>query len=306
MSVFTILTGLVFAAETAVLSPLGSDWRVSGQPHVKPSVTFGQITSSAPEVPGTTIESIPDSLGKPQPAPTPLPKQISTSADYPTRSTRNKKYNIALLGDSMIDTLGKDAANLAGRLNSVYPKADFTILNYGVGGTNIDYGLLRISDGYDYIGAHIPALASQSPDVVIIESFGYNPFVQSDDYLTRHWLALAHIADASRLHIPGVKLVIAATIAPNAEVFGDGVLNWTTEQKQQKTAIIKEYVENAVKFAHSQKLPLADAYHASLDSNGNGKLMYINPGDHIHYSEAGRTLMSQKIAETIVANRLLE
>ncbi|MBU1327324.1 SGNH/GDSL hydrolase family protein [Patescibacteria group bacterium] len=294
MNLLTLLAGIVFAVEATVLSPLASDWQPLEQIVNLPTTTFGQITSLLPE---------PEVLGEQtslsnNAAPTPTSK--------PVRTTRQKSYTIALLGDSMIDTLGKDAANLAGRLNSVYPRTDFTIQNYGVGGTNIDYGLARVTGDYDYVDSHIPALASQSPDVVVIESFGYNPFVQSDDYLTRHWLALAHVIDALRLHIPGVKLVIAATIAPNAEVFGDGVLNWTSEQKHQKVATIKEYLKNAVKFARSQKLPLADAYHASLGSNGNGKLMYINPGDHIHYSEAGMALMAQKIAETIAANRLLE
>jgi len=34
--------------------------------------------------------------------------------------------------------------------------------------------------------------------------------------------------------------------------------------------------------------------------------MYINNGDHIHYSDAGRSLMGSKIAQAMIVNKLLE
>lgn len=281
-----LFAGLVMAAESVVISPLADDYE---PPKImkKPETSFGQLTSLfvEPEILGVQIEV----------TPTPTPKPM-------TKTTQQSSYKIAILGDSMTDTLGPDGAGLGDRLKNIYPKTNFEILNYGVGGTNIDYGLERLTNDYQYLGRSIPSLISQQPEVVVIESFGYNPFAQDNNYLDRHWLALAALVDA----LKNTKIVLAATIAPNADVFGDGILNWSAEQKQQKVKIIKEYLENTIKFAQSQHLPLANAYNPSLDQSGNGKLVYINSSDHIHYSETGRNLMAQKITEAIIANKLLE
>lgn len=289
----TLFAVTVIAAE-GVLSPLADDALVA--PPQTPTVTFGQLTTSfipTGEVLGATTEAQPS----PTPTPTPTP-----------RPTRKKSFTIALLGDSMIDTLGPDAPALKSRLSSLYPGVTFQVLNFGVGGTNIDYGLERITNSYSYLGEQKPSLASQNPDIVVVESFGYNPYSFDEGSLQRHWLALAKIVDALKANQPGAKVVIAATIAPDAKTFGDGAagLSFAAEDKWKRVDVIKKYLDNAVKFAQSQKLPLADAFHTSLGGDGNGKEAYINQGDHIHYSDAGRGLMAQKIAEAIVSNRLLE
>jgi len=288
MQLLGLFAGIVFAAESLVISPLPNDWQPPEPPVVRAQISFGELSSliSEAEVLGEQVEITP--------TPTPV------------RTTRQKSYTIAVLGDSMVDTLGPEIPNLYDRLRQLYPLTNFNILNYGVGGTNINYGLERVTRDYNYEGRQVPSLVSQKPEVVVIESFGYNPFPNVTDGLTKQWLSLAAIVDALRAHLPEAKIVIAATIAPNALVFGDGALNWGPEGKQQKVTEIKSYLENAVKFAASQHLPLADSYHASLGSDGNGKLAYINPGDHLHYSDAGRALFAQKVAEAIVNNKLLE
>lgn len=289
----TLFAASVFAAET-VLSPLADD--ALAQSVQTPTVTFGQLTTSfvpAGDVLGATTEAAPT----PTPTPTPTP-----------RPTRKKSFTIALLGDSMIDTLGPDVPALKSKLSSPYPGISFQLLNYGVGGTNIDYGLERITNGYTYLGEQKPSLASQNPDIVVVESFGYNPYPSEAGSLERHWLALAKIADTIKANLPATNIIIAATIAPDAKTFGDGApgVSFSADDKRQRVDTIKKYLDNAVKFAQSQHLPLADAFHASLGSDGNGREVYINQGDHIHYSDAGRALMAQKIADAITANRLLE
>ena len=208
----------------------------------------------------------------------------------------------------MIDTLGPTIPNLQTKLTALFPATTFTLLNYGVGGTNIDYGIERLINSYIYLGKTIPSLLSQKPDVVVVESFGYNPYSYDSGALEKHWLQLANMVDSLKKGIPSVKIIIAATIAPNSKVFGDGApgLSFSSQDKIERTTVIKQYLDSTVKFALSQQLPLADAYHATLDGKGDGKLVYINGGDHIHYSDAGRAFFTQKIADAIVANHLLE
>ncbi len=291
LSLFSVV---VFASE-GVISPLADNQSViTPAPGVisRPSVSFAQLTTH-PTVLGASTET-------PTVTPTPQPTPVTTSAP---RATIKKHMTIAVLGDSMVDTLGPGVPALQDRLKRLYPGTTFTILNYGVGATNIEYGIERIANSYTYLGNPVPSLASQSPDVVVVESFGYNPFSYDEGAIDHHWMSLAKVVDTLRAQIPGVKIVIAATIAPNATVFGDGApgLSFDPIAKQEKVTVIKKYLENAIKFAQSQKLPLADAYHASLSGDGNGKLTYINGGDHIHYSDAGRALMAQKIATAITS-----
>ena len=275
MSLLSLFAVVVFAAET-IVSPIPDGTPVVTPAPAKPDVSFGQIIV-------------------PSPTPTPIPTAVPTPAQL---TTKKRSYTIAFLGDSMIDTLGPGLPAVQTDLNTTYPSTNFTLLNYGVGGTNIEYGIQRITSSYDYLGKHISALADSHPDIVVLESFGYNPFPVANS-LDRYWLDLSHAVDTLRASIPGVKIVIAATIAPNASVFGDGVLAWNPQQKQDKVTEIDSYIENAIKFAQSQHLPLVDAYHAS-----GASIQYINPGDHIHYSDAGRALFASKIVATITKNGL--
>lgn len=274
MSLLSLFSFAVFAAET-MLSPIPDNGVLYPTPTPTPEVSFGALLAWAPpEVLGITTE----------PTPTPLPH-------------RKNSYTIAVLGDSMVDTLGPGVPHLQAELKRLYPGVSFTIFNYGVGGENIDSGISRLTNNYTYLGQPIDALLTKHPDIVVVESFGYNPFIDPGGELDRHWLAMAKIADT----LANTNIVIAATIAPNAEIFGDGALNWNSQQKQEKVARINALLENAIKFAKSQHLPLADAYTPS-----GASLEYINPGDHIHYSDRGRELFAKKVTESIVAYKLLE
>lgn len=224
------------------------------------------------------------------------------------RMTKKPHYTIAFLGDSMIDTLGSDLRLVNDELVRVYPETDFILLNYGVGGENIISGLERVTRDTVYLGFPRPALILTHPDVVVIESFAYNPFSFDVGALEQHWLSLAYIVDAIKANIPKAKVIISATIAPNSRTFGDGAsgLSFSEIDKWQRTQTIKSYLDNAIKFAKSEGLPLADVYHASIDANGDGKELYVSPGDHIHYSDLGRQLFARTVVNTIVNNKLLE
>lgn len=216
-------------------------------------------------------------------------------------------YTIALLGDSMIQTLGEGLPSLKSELNLVYPSVDFTLLNYGLGSTNIDYGLKRLSDDYVYNDQTIIGLIKTHPDLVVVESFAYNNFGNTSKSLKQYALYLEEIANLIHEKLPASKLLFFATIAPNSTIFADGVenLNLTLEEKKEKTATIQMYLQEFIKFARDEQIPLADAYTLSLDENGEGKTMYINPDDHIHYSQKGDVFVSKVIRKAIEDNQFI-
>lgn len=220
-------------------------------------------------------------------------------------STASGKLTISLLGDSMIDTLGRDLPQLKILLAQAYPNYEFKLINHGVGATNIEYGLERLTNGYTYLEKSYPSVISENPDIVVVESFAYNPWSNSQGDLDRQWLTISKIIETLRSHLPGVKVILASTIGPNSKYFGDGSVNLTPEEKQAKAATIRSYLQNMVNFALSQKYPLADAYHASLNEQGEGKREFISE-DNIHPSLPGGYLFSQKIVEAIVKNKLIQ
>jgi lysophospholipase L1-like esterase len=261
------------------------------------STAVMQFLSATPSPTPLTTPTVKFAGQTPTPTPTPLPK-----------STRKPQMTITLVGDSMIDTLGPDGGALATRLNKAYPNTKFTVINHGVGGENIDSGLKRLTNGYTYLGASRPSVISQSPDVIVVESFGYNPYSYDIGALTTHWMQMATMMNVIKQNLPQTKIVIAATIAPNWDVFGDGApfINMNAKGKREKVATIDSYIESTIAFANGEHYPLADVYHSSRSSDGNGMLQYINGGDHIHYSDAGRALFSQTVANTIISQRVLE
>jgi len=212
----------------------------------------------------------------------------------PIRQNTSKNYRIAVLGDSMIQTMGEGLPNLNAALTRYYPQTNFTLLNFGIGATDIESGLNRL-----------PSLLAQNPDAIVIESFAYNHWNNTQADLDRQWQTLAKIIDTIK-NQGQAKIILAVTIAPDQNTLCDGIvgINLTPQQKREKAQTIKAYLQNLINFASSQNYFLADAYHPTLDNNGNGKPVYINAGDHLHPSETGKTLVSQKIAEVIFSHNL--
>lgn len=319
-AIFIVICSLLFTATAyaadKIISPLPDDMNLPRLiADFQPRVSFGDLLNAIPDT-GVVLSATASAIPVASPSPTlrTLPAALPTATPSPeitqARTAKKHAFTISLVGDSMTDTLGPVGGGLASRLNSAYPKAIFTIINHGVGAENIDSGLRRLTNGYSYLGLGRNAVVSEKPDIIVIESFGYNPYPLPDinDALTTHWLRLAAMIDTIRRELPETKIVIAATIAPNWDVFGDGApgLSFSPEGKRIKVEEIKKYIENAIAFAKSQGIPLADSYHPTLDATGNGRVQYINGGDHIHYSDSGRALFSQTVANTIISNRLLE
>lgn len=286
---FRLVSTAVFASEI-IISPLPDSYTrlISPLPD-KPSITFAQIRAQ-----------------------TPTPEVLGVAVDKPEKTAVSRSklpaYKIAAIGDSMIDTLGPNLGGLDILLSGKYPQTQFNLYNYGVGATNIEYGLTRLSADYNYLGRDIQSLISLQPDIVVIESFGYNPFSDQNGALDRHWLAMGKFCEVIKSSLPHARIVFAVTIAPSARTFGDGApgIAFGPQDKADRTSTIRSYIENTIAFAHSQGYPLADAYHASLDGDGTAREEFINPGDHIHYSDAGRSLMAQKISTAIISAGLLE
>lgn len=304
-----IIVPYFFAAPSPIISPVSGtviNFGINKYPLPRPQESQFAILIAAnpnPQVLGTEVnQEVAETTHSPSPSRSYFERQRKT------RFLSNAKgpYTIAVLGDSMIDVMQPDLPQLRSALGKFYPHHQFKLLNFGVGASNIESGLARLTSEYSYLGQGFPSLLSQNPDIIVVESFAYNHWDNNQTGLDRQWLALAELVET----IKGqgqAKIVLAATIGPDETTLCDGIdgLNLLPDQKREKAQAIRAYLQNLINFATSQGYPLADAYHPSLDGQGNGRSVYINQGDHLHPSGPGGELLAQKIAEAVAKNNLL-
>jgi hypothetical protein len=212
-------------------------------------------------------------------------------------SYSNKSYKIAVIGDSMVDTMG-DFKYLADGLKNKFPGANFTIYNYGIGSENIHQALERFGSSYSYHSREYPSIAQIQPDIIVVGSYAYNPLYPYDR--DQHWLALAQLIKKAK--DVAKKTYVLAEIAPLEEGFGQGPngIDWSENLIRVHVIHIVEQLENAMGLAEAQDVGLIDVYSQSLESGSKfGKKEYVDGNDGIHPSEAGVVLTSKVMTSAI-------
>lgn len=206
---------------------------------------------------------------------------------------------IALLGDSLVDTLffAGEFWELRNMLEKTKPENRVQLLNYGVGTTDVELGLYRLTHDYEYKerGRFLPSLVSQNPDIIIVESFAYNHWTDSradlDRYISTHQKILDTLTNTDT-----AKVFLLSPIAPNKEIYTKGipVLGWSEERRLREYETTKMYLEKFIEYARSTDKPLVDCYHAS-QKDGDGDPKYISNVDFLHNSAYGRQLNAEMI-----------
>ena len=264
-----------------VHSPLGS--------------TFAYETNIESNVLGNT-SVIPST--SPTPTTTPIAEITPTTIPTPMIRLQKNSYSIAIIGDSMVDTMGERLEYLEHALKKKYPETNFTLYNFGKGAQNVEEGLARLHSPLDYQDRHYPSLDEIKPDVIIIGSFAYNPFSPHDR--DRYWSTLTQLVEQTKAISPRVYLL--AEIAPLKVNFGKGPngVNWDDSTAYQHATNIIDQLESAINLSHSLNIPLINAFtpsQVSADKSGNPK--YVNSSDGIHPSVAGHQFMAETIASAL-------
>jgi len=231
---------------------------------------------------------------------TPSPKVLGVQSVNPLYDS----VNLVLLGDSMIDTLSTDTCQLS--FKQYFPKTKVNLLKYGYGSTNIESAKKRLTESTTYKNVSNPSIISQNPDIILIESFAYNNFGNSQSGIDRHTQALKELTSTIKEQLPNTKIILAATIAPDSISFGNGIKNmyFSALEKVEKTNTIKLYLQNIINFASKNNFALADAFHPSLFGQ-NGLPQLISSSDHLHPSTLGTELFCDTVAKSILTNRLI-
>ncbi|OGK29858.1 hypothetical protein A3I56_00970 [Candidatus Roizmanbacteria bacterium RIFCSPLOWO2_02_FULL_43_10] len=207
-------------------------------------------------------------------------------------------YTIALVGDSMVDTMGEEGDYLRDALTRKYPNVQFVIYNYGEGARNVTQGLEQFHEPLRYKDRNFKSIDSVKPDVIVVGSFAYNPFDPHDRNL--HWLQYTRLVQEAQKITPNVYML--AETAPIRSGFGlgpNGVL-WDPQTAWSQTGKIIEQLKNVLGLSEALHVPIIDAYTPSLvDGREEGRRELINPSDNIHPSIQGHEMMAERMAEKI-------
>lgn len=242
------------------------------------------------------------------PSPIPTPQEKVGIQTNPT--PKESEYTIFLVGDSMTHAMGPHGAELNQYLNTLYKNTGRGILidNYAEGGTNILDLKKQMTTPTTYWDSTFSPLLSRKFDVIIIESFGYNPLsgLPIKEGLEKQNQALFEAVRDVRTSHPNAKIVFLATIAPNKEMYASKINPDTTQRDRELQAEERiAYIKNHIEYARKNNIPLINVYEKSIGENGDGNLKYINPDDYIHPSAEGVIFISREIADYIYKNNLL-
>lgn len=236
------------------------------------------------------------------PAPTmfnPFPYKIPQIA-------AKRSYLTFLVGDSIVNALGVNDNGLRIDLIKLYPGHEFVNYNYGFSSTNIESLPDRLNSTTTFEGRTYQSVLSQGFDLIIIESFAYNPLSQYplNEGLKKQTEILDQSFKAIILKNPKAVIAVMTPIAPNKEMFARGVVDLSQSQRIDWVNERIAYIKNAIDYAKSRNIPLIDVYSKTLTANGDGNLKYIDPHDYVHPSKAGVDLINQTIADFIFQNKI--
>lgn len=239
---------------------------------------------------------------------TALPSPFAMPTDTPFTTykrpilAKSDVYNIYLVGDSMTHAFGPRGGVFNELLSQEYPGIFFEISNYAQANQSI---LLLPTRLHESVQADHDLLLSPiiegHPDVIIIESFGYNPLSQFGlkDGLKKQEEVLTEIMTTLTNRFPNTIIMFLAVIAPDKKTYGQKVTHSDADGRWLQAEERIEYITNHRDYALTHNIPLINVYQESLDEQGDGNIKYINPDDNIHPSAEGLIFMGKIMTKRI-------
>jgi lysophospholipase L1-like esterase len=244
------------------------------------------------------LEELETKIFPPSPTPYQFPYQVPTLL-------KNQSYRIVVVGDSIVEWLGLNANDLRLDLIKYYPDSEFVTYNYGYSATNILTLPDRLTTKTLNGKTENPSILDQDFDLIIIESFGYNPLSEYPlpEGLKKQEEVLEKSVRLILSRRPKAVLLFMTPIAPDPINYAKGIYALSLEQRRAWVAERIAYIENHKQFAMNRGIPVIDIYTSSLLPDGSVNRTYIAE-DNIHPSQKGIKFIANKIAEYIYNNKV--
>jgi lysophospholipase L1-like esterase len=244
-------------------------------------------------------------------ATTPHPSVDDTFRTYTAPKLPSKsEYTIVMVGDSMTYALGPHGGTFNEFINQKYKpqKIGIVVDNYAAGSTNVLSLPKAMTTKTTYWDSTFAPLLSRKFDLILIESFGYNPLSQfpREEGLKKNNEMLDETMKTLMKTHPQARVAFVATIAPNKQKYAlpensKTTLAERTDQVNEREAFIK----NHIAYAKAHNIPIINIYEKSFNKDGDGNLEYINPDDYIHPSAVGVDFIGHELANAIYDNQII-
>ncbi len=236
--------------------------------------------------------------------------------DLPFRSytapviEKKREYTIVMIGDSMTHALGPHGGKFYEDINPLYKSSNHGILidNYSVGSTNILSLDKAMNSKVTFWDVTLEPLLSRPFDLILVESFGYNPLSQYgiENGIKRQNEELDKLMKTIIKTHPKAAIMFVATIAPNKTYYSLPIDRGKPQEERVKSAEERiAYIKNHIEYAKSHNIPVINIYEKSLTPAGDGNLEYINPDDYIHPSAVGLEFIGQELANSVYDSKIL-
>lgn len=248
----------------------------------------------------------------------PTPTLISTNIPFVfttyTAPTIEKKqtYTIVMIGDSMTAALGPHGGGLSDYMNSLYKKSPQDPQRIIIDNYAKSSNILAVNDQLNWkttINEYtFGPLLSENFDLILVESYGYNPLSQfgQEEGIKKQNEALDSLMKTLITTHPHAAIAFVATIAPNIANYAKATQpNYSAKDRATLAEERIAYLKNHIEYAKNHNIPLINIYQDSLTANGDGDMKYINPTDDIHPSFAGVDFIDHEIGDYIYNNKIL-
>ena len=244
--------------------------------------------------------------------PTTDPSQIRITTYNPPKILRKQVYKISMVGDSMTAILGPHGGILSEYMNSLYKspedKVQHIIIDNYAKSSNIQAVDSQLEQKTTISEYTFGPLLSENYDLLLVESYAYNPLSQyePEEAIKQQNLALDQLIEKIRTKSPKTAVIFVATISPNIQNYAKGTEENSSEVQRAKQAGERIlYLRNHIEYAKKHNIPLINIYEKSLTPEGDGDMKYINESDDIHPSDTGVEFISHEIGQYIFDNRIL-
>lgn len=249
-------------------------------------------------------------VGSPWPISTPTPTPFVFTTYTAPKIEKKSNYAVFMIGDSMTLALGPHGGKFSEFINELYKKDNsfVSIDNYAQGSSNILSVGDQLTKKTTYWDSTFEPLLSRKFDLILVESFGYNPLssLGLEEGIKRQNVALSELMTKLISTHPTSAVVFVATIAPNKENYAKKVLlNLSTEDRKKQAIERIAYIENHINYAKAHNIPVVNIYEKSQNSQHDGVLKYINPDDYIHPSFEGVDFIGHELANFIYESQIL-
>ncbi len=242
---------------------------------------------------------------------TPKPTVDGPFRSYTAPVIENKReYSIVMIGDSMTHALGPHGGPFYEEINALYKDSNHGIVidNYASGSTNILTLDKAMNTRTTFAEYTFEPLLSRQFDLILVESFGYNPLSQFggvEEGIKKQNEELGKLMKTLSKSHPKSAVIFVATIAPNKANYGKiANPNDTSDGRAKQAEERIAYIKNHIDYARAHNIPVINIFEKSLTPEGDGNLEYINPDDYIHPSAIGIELIGQELADFIYESQI--